>query len=339
MKRCALALWLLFAASNLVRAQEPSTGAGPAASVDSGQGVAASYPNRAIRIIVPFPAGGTADAMPRILAERLASKWGQAVVVENRAGAAGNIGSEFVAKAEPDGYTLLSSPPAPLVINSSLYAELAFDPSQFVPVTIIAAVPNALLVHPKVAAANVRELIAFVQANPDKLNYASQGSGTTSHLAAEMFKSMAGGLKITHVPYKGTAPALNDLLAGQVEIMFDNLGVSLQYVRAGKLKALAVGSEHRSAALPNVPAMSEVLPGFVSVAWFGIVAPPKTPAAIAEKLSAAIVDTLKLPDVAKRLADLSAEPIGSTPAEAVAFLRQETERYRTVIRSTGVKVD
>jgi len=247
--------------------------------------------------------------------------------------------STIVAKATPDGYTFLISANPALVINPSLYPKLAFDPSQFVPVTLIGSIPNVMLVHPKVAVASVPEFIALARANPDRFNYASQGSGTTSHLAAEMFKSMAGGLQITHVPYKGTAPALVDLLGGQVDLMFDNLGVSLPHVRSGKLKALAVGSERRFAGLPDVPAMAEVLPGFVSIAWFGVVAPPKTSPAIAEKLAAAIAEALKLPDVAKRLESLSAVPIGSTPAEMAAFMKQETERYRGIIRAAGVKVD
>jgi tripartite-type tricarboxylate transporter receptor subunit TctC len=261
------------------------------------------------------------------------------VVVENRAGAAGNIGAEAVFKAEPDGYTFLSAPPPPLVINPSLYAKLAHDPAQFVPVTVIAAVPNVLLVHPKVPANSMAEFIAYAKANPNKLNYASQGSGTTSHLTAEMFKSMAG-VRITHVPYKGTAPALTDLLAGQVEMMFDNLGVSLQHVRSGKLKALALGSEKRIPSLPEVPTVAEAgLPGFVAVTWFGVVAPPKTSPEIAAKLSAAIAEALRHPDVVKRLADLSAEPVGNKPAEMAAFMKDEVERWRRVIRSADVKVE
>jgi tripartite-type tricarboxylate transporter receptor subunit TctC len=303
------------------------------------QDPAAGYPAKAIRIIVPFPAGGSADLMPRAFAEKLAAKWGQPVVVENRPGAAGNIGAELVFKAEPDGYTLLSAPPPPLVINGSLYSRLAFDPAQFTPVALIGSIPNVMLVHPRVTVATVPEFIALARANPGRFNYASQGSGTTSHLAAEMFKSMAGGLQITHGPYKGTAPALVDLLGGQVDLMFDNLGVSLPHVRSGKLKALAVGSETRFAGLPDVPAMAEVLPGFVSIAWFGVVAPPRTSPAVAEKLSAAIAEALKLPDVAKRLESLSAVPIGSTPAAMGAFMKEETERYRGIIRAVGVKVD
>lgn len=301
--------------------------------------VAQEWPSKPVRIIVPFPAGGSADLMPRVVGEKLAAKWGQPVVVENRPGAAGNIGAEAVFRAEPDGYTLLSAPPPPLVINRLLYSKLPYDSTQFVPVTVIGAIPNVLLVHPKVPASTLEELILFIKKNPGKLNYASQGGGTTSHLTAELFKSMAGGLQITHVPYKGTAPALADLLAGQVEMMCDNLGVSLPHVRSGKLKALGVGSAKRVAALPEVPALGELLPGFVAVAWFGIVAPPRTSPAIAEKIFAGVAEALKQPDVLKRLADMSAEPMGLGPAETAAFMRQETERWAAVIRSAGVKLD
>jgi tripartite-type tricarboxylate transporter receptor subunit TctC len=292
-----------------------------------------------VRIIVPFPAGGSADLMPRIVAEKLSEKWGQPVIVENRPGAAGNIGADAVFRAEPDGYTLLSAPPPPLVINRLLYQKLPYDSSQFVPISVIGAIPNVLLVHPGLGVGSVGELIALARSNPGKLNYASQGSGTTSHLTAELFKSMAGGLQITHIPYKGTAPALTDLLGGQVDMMYDNLGVSLPHVRSGKLKALAVASRKRFAALPDVPALAEVLPGFESLAWFGIVAPPKTSAAIAEKVAAGVAEAIRHPDVLKRLSELSAEPMGLSPAETGAFMRQEAERWGAIIRSAGVKVD
>jgi tripartite-type tricarboxylate transporter receptor subunit TctC len=300
---------------------------------------AAGYPAKPIRIVVPFPAGGTADLLPRIIGERLTAKFGQPVLVENRAGAGGTIGAEFVSKAEPDGYTLLSAPPPPLVINPSLYPKLGYDAAAFVPVTVIAAVPNVLLVHPRVPVNTMAEFIAYAKANPDKLNYASQGNGTTSHLTAEMFKSMAG-IRMTHVPYKGTSPALTDLLAGQVEVMFDNLGVSLQHVKSGRLKALAVGSTKRVAALPDVPTVAEAgLPGFVAVTWFGVVAPPKTSPEIAAKLSAAIAEALKQPEVQKRLVDLSAEAVGNTPAAMAAFMKEEVERWRQVIKNANVKPD
>jgi tripartite-type tricarboxylate transporter receptor subunit TctC len=212
---------------------------------------AQDWPTKPVRIIVPFPAGGSADLLPRIVGEKLAEKWGQPVVVENRPGAAGNIGATAVYQAEPDGYTLLSAPPPPLVINRLLYPTLSFDSTRFVPITVIAAIPNVLLVHPKVTANTVEEWISQIKKNPGKFNYASQGNGTTSHLTAELFKTMAGGLNIVHVPYKGTAPALADLLAGQVEMMCDNLGVSLPHVKAGKLKALAVATPRRIATLPD----------------------------------------------------------------------------------------
>jgi tripartite-type tricarboxylate transporter receptor subunit TctC len=297
------------------------------------------WPAKPVRIIVPFPAGGSADLMPRAVAEKLAAKWGQPVIVDNRPGAAGNIGADAVFRADPDGYTLMSSPPPPLVINKLLYPRLSYDPDEFVPISVIGAIPNVLLVNSQVPVNSVAELIAYAKANPGKLNYASQGSGTTSHLTAELFKSMAGGLDITHIPYKGTAPALTDLLAGQVDMMCDNLGVSLPHVRAGKLKALAVASRKRFPGLPEVPALAETLPGFESAAWFGIVAPPKTSTAIAEKVAVGVQEALKLPDVRKRLADLSAEPLGYSPAETAAFMRQESERWGAVIRAAHVKVE
>jgi tripartite-type tricarboxylate transporter receptor subunit TctC len=300
---------------------------------------AQGWPTKTVRIVVPFPPGGSADLLPRIVGEKLAQQWNQSVVIENRAGAGGNIGATAVFQAEPDGYTLLSAPPPPLVINRLIYPKLAYDSTQFVPMTVIAAIANALLVHPKVTANSVSELIAYAKQNPGKLNYASQGSGTTSHLTAELFKSMAGGLQITHVPYKGTAPALADLLAGQVDLMFDNLGVSLPQVKSGKLKALAVASSKRFRGLPDVPALAETLAGFEAVAWFGIVGPPKTPAAIAEKVAADVAEALRNPEVLRRLSDLSADPLGLSPAETAAFMKLETERWGAVVRSAGVKVE
>jgi tripartite-type tricarboxylate transporter receptor subunit TctC len=300
---------------------------------------AQDWPVKTVRIIVPFPAGGSADLMPRIVGEKLSQQWGQPVIVDNRPGAAGNIGATAVFQAEPDGYTLLSAPPPPLVINRLLYPKLAYDATQFVPMTVLGAIPNVFLVHPKVGVNSVAELIAHAKSNPGKLNYASQGSGATSHLTTELFKSMAGGLQITHVPYKGTAPALADLLGGQVDMMVDNLGVSLAHVRSGKLKALAVASKGRFSGLPDVPAMSETLPGFESVAWFGIVGPPKTSAAVAEKVAAGVAEALKNPDVLKRLSELSAEPMGLRPAQTAAFMKEETERWAAVIRAAGIKLE
>ncbi|HEX9397235.1 MAG TPA: tripartite tricarboxylate transporter substrate binding protein [Burkholderiales bacterium] len=305
----------------------------------TGNAFAQEWPSKAVRIVVPFPAGGSADLLPRVVGEKMSEKWGQPVVIENRPGAAGNIGADAVFKADPDGYTLLSAPPPPLVINRLLYPKLSYDSTQFTPIAVIAAIPNVLLVNPRVGANTVAELISYIKNNPGKLNYASQGGGTTSHLTAELFKSMAGGLEITHVPYKGTAPALTDLLGGQVDMMCDNLGVSLPHIRSGKLKALAVASAKRVAGLPDIPTLAETLPGFEAVAWFGIVGPPNTPAAIADKISLAVREALNFPEVRKRLAEISAEPMGLGPAETAAFMKLETERWGAVIRSAGVRLD
>jgi tripartite-type tricarboxylate transporter receptor subunit TctC len=301
-------------------------------------GHAQDYPTRPIRIVVPFPAGGSADLVPRIFAEKLQARWGQPVLVENRPGAGGNIGAEFVYRAAPDGYTLLGTAPGPLVVNQNLYRKLAFDPGKFVPVSALATIPNVLLVNPRVPAHTLEEFIAYARANPDRLNYGSQGSGSTSHLTAELFKATAR-VRITHVPYKGSAPAMAALLAEEIDLMFDNLGVTLPQVQNGKLRALAVCSENRVGSLPGVPAMSEVFPGFLSATWVGIVAPPKTPAAIAEKVSAAIAEAGRSPDVADRLARLSAQGVGDTPSRMAVFMKLEEQRWKRVIESAKVRVD
>src|SRR3954466_12912545 len=241
---------------------------------------AVDYPDRPVKIVVPVPAGGTADAIPRLVADWLSRKWGQPVVIENRTGAAGNIGAEQVFHAAPDGYTLLSAPPRRRVINQSLYPKLGFDPGKFEPIIVMAQVPNALIVNPNtVKASSLSELVDYLQKNPDKVTAATQGNGTTSHLTSELFQLMAK-VKLRNIPYRGSAPALQGLVAGDVDLMFDNLGVSLPLVEAGKLKLLAVASLKRLPALPNVPTIAETLPGFEAVAWYGIVAPPKTPKAI-----------------------------------------------------------
>jgi tripartite-type tricarboxylate transporter receptor subunit TctC len=296
------------------------------------------YPARAVKIIVPFPAGGTADVMPRILADALARKWGEPVVVENRSGAGGNIGAEAVAKAEPDGYTLLAAPAPPLVINQNLYPKLGFDPAEFVPIVIMGRVPNALVVNPSVATSSVAALIAYAKANPGKLTCATQGNGTTSHLTAELFALMAG-VEFQQVPYRGSAPALNDLVAGSVDLMFDNLGVSLALVRGGKLKLLAVAADRRMPALPDVPTIAETLAGFESVAWFAIVAPPRTPSAIADKINADVNEVLRDEDIRARLAQLSAEPVGGSRAATAAYFREEVARWRHVIDAAHVRID
>jgi tripartite-type tricarboxylate transporter receptor subunit TctC len=302
------------------------------------QAAAQDYPSRPVKIIVPFPAGGTADVMPRVIGEWLSRKWGQPVVVENRTGAAGNIGAEAVAKAEPDGYTLLSAPPPPLVINQNLYPKLGFDPSEFVPIVIMGRVPNALVVNPKLPLNSVAEVIAYAKANPGKLTSATQGNGTTSHLTSELFQMMAD-VKFQHVPYRGSAPALTDLVAGSVDLMFDNLGVSLPLVKGGQLKLLGVATPKRMASLPDVPTIAETLPGFESAAWFAIVAPPKTPQAVVDKINSDVNEALRQSDIVQRLTQLSAEPIGGTPQATAAYMREEIERWHQVIKAANVKLD
>src|SRR5215831_15123506 len=236
---------------------------------------AQEYPRRAVKVIVPFPAGGTADLMPRIVFEFLSRKWGQSVVIENKAGAGGNIGAEAAFHAEPDGYTLFSSPAPPFVINQNLYRRLGYDPAAFAPVSVMGIVPTGLVVSPaKVSAATVADLITYARAHPGDISSATQGNGTTSHLTSAMFQMMAN-VKFVHVPYRGTAPALQGMLAGDCDIMFDNLGVSLPLARSGQLRLLAVASEQRLASLPDVPTIAETVAGFSSTTWFAFVAPPK----------------------------------------------------------------
>jgi tripartite-type tricarboxylate transporter receptor subunit TctC len=300
---------------------------------------AEDYPTRVVRIVVPYPAGGTADVMPRIIADWLSRKWGQSVIIEDRTGAGGNIGAEAVAKADPDGYTLLSAPPGPLVINQNLYPHLDFDPLQFEPIVVVGRVPNALVVNPdKIKAGTVKDFIAYAQANAGKITTATQGNGTTSHLTSELFQMMAH-VKLQNVPYRGSAPALNDLVAGNVDCMFDNLGVSMQFVKAGKLKLIAVASPKRVASLADIPTIAETLPGFAAVTWFAIAAPPKTPAAIVNKINADVNEALRDPNVAQRLTDLSAEPVGGTVAATVSYFHEEAERWKNVITSAHVTLD
>ena len=302
----------------------------PAAAQDS-------YPSRPVRIVVPFPPGGAADSLTRIVAEKVAARLGQPFIIENKAGASGNIGAELVASARPDGYTLMSSPPPPLVINQSLFPQLAFDPARFVPVTVIARAPNVLVAHPRLRASSTGELIAQAKANPGVLNYASTGSGGTPHLTAEWFKSLAG-VQLTHIPYKG-AQAYPALLAGEVDLMFMTLGDALPHIRSGGLKALAVGSEQRVAALPGVPTLAETIPGLISTTWFAVVATPGTPPDIAQKLSAAFNEALQLPEIMYKLANLSFEPMGGTPAQTAAFFNGEAQRWSQVIRAAQIKAD
>lgn len=298
--------------------------------------LAGDYPDRAVKIIVPFPAGGTADAIPRIVGDWLSRKWGQPVVIENRTGAAGNIGSEQAYRSAPDGYTLLSSPPPPLVINQNLYPKLGFDPTRFEPIIVMAQVPNALIVNPNnVKASNLAEFIEYLRNNPDKVTGATQGNGTTSHLTSELFQLMAK-VKLRHIPYRGSAPALQGLLAGDVDVMFDNLGVSLPLVQAGRLKLLAVASPRRLPALTDVPTIAETLPGFEAVAWYGIVAPPNTPKNIVDKINADVNEVLRQPEVQEQLRKLSAEIFGGSTDKTSSYMRDEVDRWAAVIKSANI---
>lgn len=299
---------------------------------------AQTYPSKTIKIVVPFTAGSATDIMARVVGEKLQAAWGQPVVVENRPGAAGNIGAEQVFKAEPDGSVFLAAPPPSLTVNPSLYPKLNHDPTRFEPVTVMATSSNALLVHPSVPVQTLREFLDHVKAHPDKYSYASQGNGSTAHLTAELFK-LRTGLKITHVPYKGDAPAVTDLLAGHVQVMFGNVLAGQNHVRQGKLKMLAVTSESRLPGLADIPALAEQVPGVVAVTWFGIVAPPNTPAAITQKLSQTIADILKTPEMAKRFADAGANPVGNTPDQMRQWMKEDAERWAQVIRAAQIKID
>jgi tripartite-type tricarboxylate transporter receptor subunit TctC len=301
-----------------------------------GQG---TYPSRAVRIVVPFPPGGTADAVPRIVAEKLTARWGQPVIIENRPGAGGNIGAEVVANAEPDGYTLMVTPPPPIAVNQYLYKKLAYDPTRFVPISVLATHVSVLATRPDFPAPSVQELVNLAKQAPGKLVYASQGNGTISHLTAAMFQQMAG-VQMLHVPYKGTAPAMTDLMGGQVDVFFDNLSSSLAQYRAGKIKILAVASQQRSPSLPSVPSLHEAgIPGFQSITWNVLAGPDRLPEAIAQQLSQAVADALKLPDVQKKYADLGGQAWGTTPAEAASFIAEERARWRKVIQSANVTLD
>ncbi|HEX4326329.1 MAG TPA: tripartite tricarboxylate transporter substrate binding protein [Burkholderiales bacterium] len=299
---------------------------------------AQDYPSKPIRLIIPFQPGGGSDTLARLLGEKLTAKWKQPVIVENHAGAGGNLGAEIVAKAPPDGYTLLISSPGPVVINKNLYDKLSFDPEGFEPVSIIATNYGVLAVNPKAGFDSVPQLIAYARANPNKLNYASAGSGTTPHLAGELFKSLAG-INLTHVPYKGAGPAFTGLLGGEVDMMFVDVFIALPHVRTGRLRALALGGGARNPLLPNVPVMAETVPGFDYQVWQGMVAPAGTPAALRGRIAAAVAEAVQQSDMRKRLADVGLEAVGSMPAEMAQVMRADRERWGRVIRATGAKAD
>jgi tripartite-type tricarboxylate transporter receptor subunit TctC len=296
----------------------------------------ADFPNRAIKIIVPAPPGPMLDVLPRIIGDKLAARWGQPVIIENRPGFAQNLGAEAVSKADPDGYTLLFTPPGPLVISQHYYPKLGFDPAALAPVTVMVTVPAVIIVNPKVPASSMQELIAYAKANPNKVTYGSPGAGSTPQLAMENLQT-AAGIRLVHVPYQGLAPAMRDLLAGHIELMIDNLGNVVPHLKDGGLKLLAVTTGARLPEVPNVPAVSELLPGYVHQDWFAFMAPPKTPPAITAKLAEAIAETMKMPDVAKRIEAFAVTPVGNSPADTAALIKRESERWRQVIAESGIK--
>jgi len=299
-------------------------------------GAQGDYPTQPIRIIVSVPAGGGVDTATRLVAEGLRQRLGQPVIVENRGGQAGNFGAEAAFAAAPDGYTLMASQPSPLTVNVLLYKKLNFDPAGFVPVAIMTSIPNTLAVKTTLPVNSVGEFIAYAKANPGKLNYASQGTGTTSHLTAELFQTRTG-TQLVHVPYKGTAPAVNDLIAGHIDLMFSELASMLELHRAGKVRLLATATAARSPLAPDIPTMIEAgVADFESSTWNAISAPPKTPAAIVEKLNAAIIASLRSDEVAARLRAISMQPEAMSPAQAAAFIAADSRRWAEVIRAANI---
>ena len=297
------------------------------------------WPRQAVKIIVPFPPGGTADSMPRIVSEGLRTIWKQPIIIENRAGAGGNIGAEAVSVAAPDGYTLLGSPPPPIAINQSLYPRLSFDPNRFKAVAILSTHPNIVAVSKKLGVGNIKELIARAKKEPGKLSVANQGNGSTSHLTAAMFETLAG-VKLNHVPYRGTAPAMNDLVAGHVDLFFDNISSSLSQHRAGSISIIAVCSTARVSELPEIPTVSEEgIAGFSAIAWNAIMAPAGTPDAIVNKINRDILMVLKDQDIRRRIIDLAGEPVGNSPAEAERFIANERSLWADVIKRSNIKLE
>ena len=299
---------------------------------------ALDYPTRPVRWVVGYPAGGTTDILARLIGQYLSEKLGQQFIVENKPGAGNNIATEAVINSPPDGYTLLFVNPAN-GINTSLYKKLSFNfPRDIAPIAGIARVPNVMEVNPNVPAKTVAEFIAYAKANPNKVNLASSGNGTSVHLSGELFMAMTG-VKLTHVPYRGSAPALTDMIAGQVQVLFDNLPSSIEHVRAGKLRALAVTTEKRSEALPDVPTVAETVPGYEASAWFGMGAPKGTPPEVIAVLNKAINEALADPNIKARLAEMGGMHMGGTPADFGKIIVDETEKWRKVVEFAGASVD
>ena len=304
------------------------------------QATAEHYPDRVVRIVNPYPPGGSVDVMARILAQKLSDNLGQQFIVENRSGGGGNTGSDYVAKAEPDGYTLLFTAPGPLTVNQTLYTKLAFDPAKdFAPIALFATAPIVLIVNPAVPANNVQELIALAKKEPGKINFASAGNGTTNHLSGELFKSRAN-IDIVHVPYRGAGPAMNDIVGGHVQTFFDLMPVVLPQIATGKVRALANAGAKRPSALPDVPTIAEQgLAGFDASSWYGLVAPARTPEPVLAKLRDEVAKALKAPDMIARIHELGSEPGTVFGSDFGAFMAEETRKWADVIRTSGAKAD
>jgi len=302
---------------------------------------AQSWPQKPVRVIVPFAPGGASDLMPRLVGEKLSSMWGQPVLIENRPGAAGNIGMEAGAKAAPDGYTLLAAPNGNLVVNPHMYSRLAYDVFRdLAPVTRIAAVQNVLVVNPEVPAKTVKELVTLAREKPGTLNFASPGNGSQAHVAVELLKLQLG-LDLVHVPYQGVGPAMKDLLGGRINLMVAQVPAALPHIKAGKLRALGVASSAPLAALPDVPTIAAAagLPGFEAVSWYALMAPAGTPREVIAKIHGDVAKALQLPDVRERLAGMGAEPSGESPAELAARIKAEYDRWGEVVRKANIKAD
>jgi tripartite-type tricarboxylate transporter receptor subunit TctC len=297
-----------------------------------------AWPTRPIKIMVGFAAGGSTDVTARIIGQALAQRLGQPVIIENRPGAGGNIAADATAKADPDGYTLLMTTSSTFAANPSLYKTLPFDVRKdFAPITLTAFIPNLLVVNPSVPANNVAEFIAYLKANPGKLNFGSAGNGTSQHLSGELFNSLAD-VRIVHVAYRGGAPAVTDLLAGQVQVIFAPLVEVIQQVRAERIKALGITTAKRSSLLPDVPTIAESLPGYEVTLWNGLLAPAKTPPEIIERINRAAVDALRSEEVKTKLAEQGSEPVGDTPAEFKAFIDSELVKWRRLVEISGATV-
>ncbi|MFT3778527.1 MAG: tripartite tricarboxylate transporter substrate binding protein [Ottowia sp.] len=301
---------------------------------------AQNYPAKPITIIVPFSAGGTTDILARVLGQGLTTELGQSVIVDNKPGAGGNIGASLAAKAPADGYTLFMGTVGTHAINQSLYRKMPFDPvKDFAPLSLVAKVPNLLVAHPSQPFRTVQEMIAYAKANPGKVTYGSPGAGSSPHVSGELFRSMTGA-DLLHVPYKGSAPAMTDLLGNQISIMFDNLPSAIQHVRSGKLRPIAVTTARRSPELPDVPTIAEAgVPGYEATSWFGMFAPAATPKPVLDKLSAAIVKVLGQPEARKKIAEQGGEVVGDAPAQFAAFIQAEGVKWSKVVKASGATAD